>query len=257
MANPRPLQGKVICITGAAQGIGKATAQYLAARGATLSLADLTFEKGSAVVSGEVGSDGLPGLQSMQMNVDVCDPETVKAWIEATVEKFGRLDGCVNNAGVLPRRFASITEVELDDWNQVINVNLTGCFTCLKYELQHIVDEGSIVNISSTAGLRGAPNMPAYVASKHGVVGLTKAAAHEGSARKIRVNAICPAPIRTAMNDRLAEEGFYPEGQVLPNLLISRTGEPEEVAASIAFFLSDETKFHTAVIHPVDGGLMK
>lgn len=179
MANPRPLQGKVICITGAAQGIGKATAQYLAARGATLSLADLTFEKGSAVVSGEVGSDGLPGLQSMQMNVDVCDPETVKAWIEATVEKFGRLDGCVNNAGnyssapsvqlmeislvkhaeffelmlylpgVLPRRFASITEVELDDWNQVINVNLTGCFTCLKYELQHIVDEGSIVNIVS------------------------------------------------------------------------------------------------------------
>ncbi|KAK6859222.1 3-oxoacyl-reductase [Apiospora arundinis] len=270
MASPKPFQGKVICITGAAQGIGKATANYLADRGATVSLADQSFEKGPAVITGgdtSIGYDGLAMVQRMKMHVDICEPESVKAWIEATVENFGQIDGCVNNAGqCAPRVFAPITETEMDDWNKVINVNLTGCFNCLKYELKHIVDEGSIVNVASVAGLRGAPNMSAYIASKHGVIGLTRTAAHEGAARKIRVNAniltMSPvlayrAPIRTQMYDRLVEGGYYPKGESSLGMLISKLGEPQEVAASIAFFLSDETKFHTAVIHTVDGGMLK
>ncbi|KAK6836765.1 hypothetical protein PG987_007260 [Apiospora arundinis] len=260
MASTKPFQGKVICITGAAQGIGKATAKYLTDRGATVSLADQSFEKGPPVIIGDGTSsdyDGLSTVQILKMHVDICEPESVKAWIEATVENFGQINGCVNNAGVLPRVFAPITDTEMDDWNKVINVNLTGCFNCLKYELKHIVDEGSIVNVASVAGLRGAPNMSAYIASKHGVIGLTRTAAHEGAARKIRVNAVCPAPIRTQMYDRLVEGGYYPKGESSLGMLISKLGEPQEVAASIAFFLSDETKFHTAVIHTVDGGMLK
>lgn len=169
MANPKPFQGKVICITGAAQGIGLATAEYLAVRGATLSLCDLSFERHSSTVT-----DLVFGSDTMKMYADVCDPETVKAWIEATVEKFGKLDGCVNNAGikncprflhftsrrrtsqltlnysgVAPRKTVPIMEIELDDWNRVVNVNLTGVFNCLKYEMTHITDGGSIVNVVS------------------------------------------------------------------------------------------------------------
>ncbi|KAK7995467.1 hypothetical protein PG990_014240 [Apiospora arundinis] len=257
MANTKPFQGKVICITGAAQGIGKATAKYLTDRGATVSLADQSFEKGPPVIIGDGTSsdyDGLSTVQILKMHVDICEPESVKAWIEATVENFGQINGCVNNAGVLPRVFAPITETEMDDWNKVINVNLTGCFNCLKYELKHIVDEGSIVNVASVAGLRGAPNMSAYIASKHGVIGLTRTAAHEGAARKIRVNASAyPDPdVRSPGGG-----GYYPKGESSLGMLISKLGEPQEVAASIAFFLSDETKFHTAVIHTVDGGMLK
>ncbi|KAK8030054.1 2-5-dichloro-2-5-cyclohexadiene-1-4-diol dehydrogenase [Apiospora rasikravindrae] len=248
MANPKPFQGKVICITGAAQGIGRATAEYLAARGATLSLCDLSFEKGGTAV---VDDDS--GLETLKMHADVCDPESIKAWIEATMEKFGRLDGCVNNAGVAPRNLMPITEMGLDDWNRVINVNLTGVFNCLKYEMQHIVDGGSIVNVASVAGLKGHPNFSSYISSKHGVIGLTKAAAHEGAAREIRVNAVCPSPIQTAMHTHLEEEGLYPKGGT-SRMLLPKVGEPEEVAASIAFFLSDETKFLTNILHPVDGG---
>ncbi|KAK7959456.1 uncharacterized protein PG986_004310 [Apiospora aurea] len=248
MANPKPFQGKVICITGAAQGIGRATAEYLAARGATLSLCDLSFEKDGTVVN---GSDS--GLETMNMYADVCEPESIKIWIEATVKKFGRLDGCVNNAGVAPRKIGPITEMGLDDWNRVINVNLTGVFNCLKYEIKHIVDGGSIVNIASVAGLKGNPNLSSYIASKHGVVGLTKAAAHEGAAREIRVNAVCPSPIQTAMHTHLENEGLYPKGGA-SRLLLPKVGAPEEVAASVAFFLSDETRFLTNVLHPVDGG---
>ncbi|KAK7912094.1 hypothetical protein PG985_014575 [Apiospora marii] len=250
MANPQPFQGKVICITGAAQGIGLATAEYLAARGATLSLCDMSFgEEGGAM------TDGLSGADNMTMYADVCNPVSVKAWVEATVEKFGRLDGCVNNAGVAPRKMVPITEMELDDWNRVVGVNLTGVFNCLKYEMQHIADEGSIVNVASVAGLKGAARFSSYIASKHGVVGLTKAAACDGAPRKIRVNAVCPAPIQTAMHTHLDNEGLYPKGQEgLSAMLLPKLGQPEEVAASIAFFLSDETKFLTQVLHPVDGG---
>ncbi|KAK7993420.1 hypothetical protein PG989_006801 [Apiospora arundinis] len=251
MASTKPFQGKVICITGAAQGIGKATAKYLTDRGAKVSLADQSFEKGPPCDGTSSDYDGLSTVQILKMHVDICEPESVKAWIEATVENFGQINGCVNNAGVLPRVFAPITETEMDDWNKVINVNLTGCFNCLKYELKHIVDEGSIVNVASVAGLRGAPNMSAYIASKHGVIGLTRTAAHEGAARKIRVNAVCPCTIAWWRG------GYYPKGESSLGMLISRLGEPQEVAASIAFFLSDETKFHTAVIHTVDGGMLK
>ncbi|KAK8079164.1 hypothetical protein PG994_002971 [Apiospora phragmitis] len=241
------MERKVICITGAAQGIGLATAEYLAARGATISLCDLSFGKGSNAVY----SSSLDGLETMKMYADVCDPESVKAWIEATVEKFGRLDGCVNNAGVIPRKMVPITEMELDDWNRVVNVNLTGVFSCLKYELQHIVDGGSIVNIASVAGLKGYPNFSSYVASKHGVVGLTKTAACEGAARKIRVNACTHSNCHAYAPRR---GGLLPQGG-LPTMLLHKVGEPEEVAVSIAFFLGDEAKFLTQVIHPVDGGL--
>ncbi|KXJ92771.1 hypothetical protein Micbo1qcDRAFT_160582, partial [Microdochium bolleyi] len=167
-------QGKVIAITGAASGIGLATAQILSKKGAIVCLSDVDPE---AIQKAE---DHFTSLQASYMmhNVDVSNKEQVETWIEEIVNKFGRLDGAVNNAGIIGRHHGlrSVAELEDDEWHKIIAVNLTGTMYCLRAELRKIVDGGSIVNLSSIHGLQGFAMHGAYDASKHGVLGLTRAA---------------------------------------------------------------------------------
>ncbi|KAI1655511.1 hypothetical protein F4813DRAFT_367250 [Daldinia decipiens] len=189
MADPKPLKGKVILVTGVAQGIGAAISDYIAARGATLSLADLQIDTLNA--SAQRISEAYPDIQVSTWTVNVTDPKSVEEWVIASKEKFGRIDGCVNNAGILGDG-DQITEMSYENWSRVIDVNLTGMFNCLKFQLRAIADGGSIVNMSSASGIRGTPILPAYAASKHGVIGLSRIAAAEHAHRKVRVNAGCP-----------------------------------------------------------------
>lgn len=220
MASPSPFKGKVIAITGAASGIGLATAQYLAVRGATLSLADIKEEAlKSAVASIKAVA---PTSKVLITAVDVSKPREVREWISGTVKQLGKLSGAANLAGVIGKSIGLVGVADLEDaeWEMILDVNLKGVFYCLRAELNAIEDGGSIVNASSVAGLKGFSKYvhsalvslhqcfvlmyrenswievkfrnAAYVASKHGVVGLTRAAAKECSDSNVRINAICP-----------------------------------------------------------------
>jgi NAD(P)-dependent dehydrogenase (short-subunit alcohol dehydrogenase family) len=187
----RSFAGKVVGITGAAQGIGLATAQLLASRGASLSLADLqesALEQVAAKLKESFGVDVIIYV------LDVRNSDQVDQWIQKTIEHFGRLDGAANLAGVIGKNLGKtgITETEEDDWNFVLGVNLTGLMHCLRAQMRVIQGGGSIVNAASIAGLVGRPYSAAYSASKHGVIGLTKTAAKEAGPTQTRVNSIAP-----------------------------------------------------------------
>lgn len=185
------LKGKVIVVTGAGGGMGLETSKMLASRGAKVSMADVQ-EKQLRAAADEISQSG--GEVSVTV-VDVRDEAAVDAWISATVEKFGRIDGAANLAGVLPKTFntGTVEDQQTEDWNFVLAVNLTGMMYCMRVQLRHMNDNGSIVNASSVAGLIGFANCAAYGASKFGVVGLTRCAAKEvGPTRGIRVNCIAP-----------------------------------------------------------------
>lgn len=185
------LKDKVIVITGAASGMGLETARLFASKGAKLSLADIS-EKALKDIEAELQKTG---AQVMSAVVDVSKRKQVEDWIAATVEKFGKLDGAANLAGVIGRQnnIASIEELDDDDWDFIFGVNTKGLMNCLRAEIPHFNSNGgSIVNAASILGLIGSKKSAAYVASKHAVVGLTRAAAKELGARKIRVNCFCP-----------------------------------------------------------------
>ncbi|KAK3065125.1 Short-chain dehydrogenase/reductase aba4 [Coniosporium uncinatum] len=184
-------KGKVIALTGAASGIALTTAHILASRGATLSLGDIQEgplnEAASAIRLKH-------GVDVSTCVLDVRKTERVDAWIAQTLEKYGKLDGAANLAGVLPRSLVTKGLVEQDDseWDFVIGVNLTGLMHCLRAQMRVISDNGSIVNAASIAGVQGRPRLASYSASKHGVIGLTRSAAKEIGIRGVRVNAVCP-----------------------------------------------------------------
>ncbi|KAI3584144.1 hypothetical protein IWW34DRAFT_842983 [Fusarium oxysporum f. sp. albedinis] len=252
MEDLKPFAGKVIIITGAARGIGLATARYLAARGATISLADVLepeLEKAQADISKD-----FPGTSVLHSVVDVRGKEAVESYIRNTKESFGRIDGCVNNAGISGTAKA-VVELTNEEWQQALDINLTGVFNCLRAEIPTMEDYGSIVNISSTLGLHGAATLAPYVTSKHGVLGLTKCAAKEVASRGIRVNAICPGAVDTPMLreaiDKIKSMSLEPEN--LPQLF-KRYSKPEEIAALIAYLLGDESKFTTSSVYSIDGG---
>jgi NAD(P)-dependent dehydrogenase (short-subunit alcohol dehydrogenase family) len=184
------MQGKVIAITGGASGIGLALAKLLSSRGALLSLADLQINALTRAADSirELGGKVITNV------VDVRNPAEVDAFLDATVNEYGRLDGAANLAGVIGRTMYKVTTADLsnEDWEFVMGINATGVFNCVRKELQIIVDGGSIVNAASVLGLRGTEKNPAYSASKHAVVGLTKSAAADSGHRNIRVNAVAP-----------------------------------------------------------------
>ncbi|ORX97052.1 short chain dehydrogenase/ reductase [Clohesyomyces aquaticus] len=244
MATPQIFLNKVFTVTGAAQGIGLAVARYLAARGANLALADVKRQELELAVE-KINKD-FPDNEVTSTVVDVSNTHAVDSWFAETMSTFGKLDGAVNNAGILGT-FAKITEIKDEDWQRVERVNVGGTMRCLRAELKIMEEGGSIVNLSSVAGLIGFPGLTPYVASKHAVIGLTRCAAKEAGPRNIRVNAICPGPIETPMLDEVYV------GTELPKGPIARDGKPEEIAALVGYLLGEESKYTSGACVPVDG----
>lgn len=235
------MKGKTALVTGAASGIGLATARAFLQRGAMVIGADLH--------RGELDAE------ASFARCDVSSPEEV----DALFDSIGQLDYAVNNAGVEGGR-GNAAEYDIADWNRVLAVNLTGVFLCQRRELSLMIARGSgaIVNVASIFGMRGARNAPAYVASKHGVIGLTRAAALEVAARGIRVNAVCPGYIETPMvMERGMAAGSNPDKMqlILAKQPQRRLGKPEEVAESIVWLCSDAASLVNGDALVVDGGL--
>jgi NAD(P)-dependent dehydrogenase (short-subunit alcohol dehydrogenase family) len=244
----RLLEGKVAIVTGASRGIGAATAQVLAEAGAAVVLA-ARDERGIETVAGRIIASG---GDAYAVATDVADERSVERLIERTLAAAGRIDVAFNNAGDghLP---APLAEIPVDEFDRTIAVNLRGVFLSMKYEIEAMLagGGGAIVNMSSTAGLRGVKGIASYSAAKHAILGLTKSAALDYAAQNIRVNAVAPGPILTHRLEQLDEEKRRQVGSYLP---IGRIGEPEEVGHTVAWLLSDRASFITGVTVPVDGG---
>jgi NAD(P)-dependent dehydrogenase (short-subunit alcohol dehydrogenase family) len=243
----------VAIVTGAGSGIGRASAERLATEGASVVVADVDAEGGQETVE-RIESEG---GEATFVEADVSDKAAVEAMVEETVETYGRLDVAHNNAGI-ELGYAPTADVSLEDWQQVIDINLTGVWQCLRYEIPAMLaDEGGrIVNTSSIGGLSASGSAP-YTGSKHGVIGLTRTAATEYASQGIRVNAVCPGVVRT----RMVEEGAAadaPEGleRVLDAQPLGRMADPEEVANAVAWLCSTESSFVTGHPLAVDGGLL-
>ncbi|CAN9146342.1 unnamed protein product [Alternaria alternata] len=244
------LKDKVFAITGAASGIGLETARLFASKGAKLALADVQ-EKPLEDLESELRT---AGAQVMIQVVDVSKRADVESWIANTVEKFGKLDGAANLAGVTGRQsaVANIEEVEDDDWEFIMGVNVTGLRNCLRAQVPHMKEGSSIVNASSILGLIGAPKQLAYCASKHAVVGMTRSAAKELGPKKIRVNCFCPGPVDTPMLRKSYENRGGPvDYSFLP---LGRTAHQTEIPPLIEFLISDASSFMTGTATPIDGG---
>ncbi|KAB5563049.1 hypothetical protein GE09DRAFT_768843 [Coniochaeta sp. 2T2.1] len=247
------LQGKVFAITGGASGIGLATAKLLSTRGATVCIADIDPEamKSAVAFFSEQG-----GAKYDITKVDVSKRDQVDAWIEGIVERHGRLDGAANVAGIIGREHGKTATTELRDeeWDRIIAVNLTGTMYCLRAELRRVVDGGSIVNISSIHGLKGFPMHAAYDASKHGVIGLTRAAAQEQGHREVRVNAVAPGAIYTPLMQKNWDLTGRPKDAPFDDpSAFRRLGTAEETANVVAFLLGPESTFVSGSVYSVDG----
>lgn len=246
--------GQVVLITGAAGGIGRAAVRAFARAGARVVAVDL--DEAGAQQAAELAR--AEGAESLAVQADVASSASVQAMVAAAVARFGRLDAAFNNAGV---ELEGVPTHEADEalFDRTIGINLKGVFLCMKYQLRQMLAQGGggvIVNTASVAGLVGAATMPAYAASKHGVVGLTKSAALEYAKKGIRVNAVCPGVIRTAMTERAVAQ--RPEREAFINNLhpMGRIGEPEEIAATALWLCSPAASFITGQALAVDGGML-
>jgi len=249
------VEGKVALVTGGASGIGRATALTFAREGAKLVIADMNEDGGQQTVHMITENGG----EATFVQVDVTSASAVEALISKTVETYGRLDCAHNNAGVTQRAYPPTAEFPEEDWHRVLAVNLTGVWLCMKYEIPQMLQQGggAIVNTTSVAGLVRLAGRAAYVASKHGVVGITRTAALEYAQQGIRVNCVCPGYIRTPMVAYvLQKEGEQLEQQMVAREPIGRLGTPEEVAETVVWLCSDAASFVTGHTMTVDGGFV-
>jgi NAD(P)-dependent dehydrogenase (short-subunit alcohol dehydrogenase family) len=248
----KSLESKVAIITGAASGIGEATARLFASEGAKVVVSDISEEKGTKVVDEIKKSGG----EAFFVKSDASKAADHERLVKETVKKYGKLDIAVNNAGI-GGASAPTGEYPVDSWQKVIDINLTGVFYGMKYQLPEMVKagSGSVINIASILGQVGFENSAAYVASKHGVVGLTKASALEYAKKQVRVNSVGPGFIYTGLvnEETMGKEALKALEQ---KHAVGRLGNAQEVAELILFLASDKASFITGAYYPVDGGYL-
>src|SRR5215216_6611455 len=246
-----PQRGKVAFVTGAANGIGRAAALAFAREGANVVVADVS-EQGNHETARMIEQ---AGGRVLAVRCDVSREEDVKAALDKTVEAFGRLDYAFNNAGV-EQPLKPAADVTEEEWDRIVGIDLRGVFLCMKHQIPLMLRQGggAIVNTSSGAGVKGFAGGTAYVAAKHGVVGLTKAAALDYAQSNIRINAVCPGIIDTSMMQRFS--GGTPEGRqtVIAQEPVGRMGTPDEIAAAVVWLCSDAARFVVGHAMVVDGG---
>jgi NAD(P)-dependent dehydrogenase (short-subunit alcohol dehydrogenase family) len=244
-------EGKVALVTGGSYGIGRAAAIAFAKSGAKVVVADWMEDKDNETIKLIKNAGGVAEF----IKCDVSSAAQVKNMIEKTVEKFGRIDYAFNNAGI-EGHMANTHECTEENWDKTICVNLKGVWLCMKNEIPQMLKTGKgvIINCASVAGLNGFAGLPAYTATKHAVVGLTRTAALEYAKQGIRVNAVCPGVIHTAMIDRITGKDKEVEKQYIGMEPIGRMGNPEEVAEAVVWLCSDAASFITGIAMPVDGG---
>ena len=242
---------KVALVTGASSGIGRASALAFAEAGYAVALADTNESAGREVAEAIEKAGGA----ALFVRCDVASEAGVGQLVEQTVTVFGRLDAAFNNAGI-EGTLAPTTDCTTDNFDRIIAVNLRGVWLCMVHEIRQMLAQGggAIVNCSSIAGLVGFPGLPAYVASKHGVVGLTRTAALEYATQNIRVNAVCPGAIVTPMLERLMDTSEGARASIHEGEPIGRLGRPEEIAAAVLWLCSEGASFTTGQALAVDGG---
>ena len=245
------VKDKIVIITGAGSGIGKATAIHFAKYGATVVVSDINLEKAKEVAAEIVKNGG----KANPIKANVAKFEEVENLIKQTVVDFGKLDVLVNNAGIGPS-FLRTHESTLRDWERVIAVNQTGVFYGMKVALTQFLEQGygNIVNIASLAGLKASPNNISYSASKFAVVGMTKSAAMEYATKNIRVNAVCPGYTESALLNQLLNAKPEMDAILKSVIPMKRYGKAAEIAEAVVWLASDNTKFITGQTITLDGG---
>jgi len=249
------MNDKVALITGASSGIGRATAEAFAARGAKLIVAARRQDELDALVAGIEAQGG----KASAIQTDVAVAAEVERMVAHAITTFGRLDYAVNNAGI-EGRFAGITELADEEWDRVLGINLRGIFLCMKHQARAMLaagNGGAIVNVGSVNSFLGFATGAAYCTSKHGLIGLTTSASAELASQGIRINLICPGIVDTPMHQRLRRDigdAVYDQG-VLPSVHLKRAGQPEEIARAIVFLCSDDASYITGTTLTPDGGL--
>jgi meso-butanediol dehydrogenase / (S,S)-butanediol dehydrogenase / diacetyl reductase len=250
-------KGKVVLITGAAGGVGKAAARAFRQQGAKLALVDLAQSALDAVAE----ELQLVAEDSLLIVADVSKEENVEHYVEATKSKFGRIDVFFNNAGIEGKP-GPLVDTDAQTLDAILNVNVKGSFFGIKHVMSTMIEQkhGAIVNTSSMAGLIGFPNLGVYTASKHAVIGLTRAAALESAHAGVRVNAVCPGPVNTRMMRGIeagisAENPVAVKSQFADSVALKRYAEPEEIAELVLFLASDRASYVTGSMYTIDGGM--